>query len=891
MDLIEANMDTKQTRDKPQMKIDYIKIRNRLKHNIECMSIEEFIHRVGERYTAYGIALLDGNGGKEENFVKQRLLALDFDEKPSYETFISICNKYNLRYTFAYRTLSWQKTDPRFRAVFVLDEWVTDSRIAKAITIMLLKMFTESSGAEADEMCKDLSRMFLGGKGIIDQFPENRISVMDVVYAFHDYYRAAKKTNYSKRLKTVAKEIGVEIVDGELGIYEKDRMPDKVKNMDMIEDGKIVMILPAKENKEQKQHTDKNHYQKNTSDIDDKKIYEISGVDPQSLQSMCPLLKDYVCEKRDLSHAQKFLLMTSLLHIKGGKKIFFDHLPDSRSKWKRDWKYSEELDYLPQKCSKISCPYTAICHATSLYDNAGSKIRSVSCMESYFELEDCVYELKKTLENTVNKTDNALHLIKAQTAIGKTEIYCDLIQRRKDKKFLIALPTCKLQEEVAERLRLKGVDCYQTKSIYTEVTKLGLKDLEEELQEAYDKGYGPRIIKIIRKYKSENYDNLTEEQRQMLDKLTGRKDNNSIFKERCIVTTHSFFLMMDMASIQDYEVIIDEDILMTLFKGVSSMSLSDLKANSKLKKISVHNKELLNQILQMQDKEMKKVKFNKLNVVQLEEMYNQRETIKGSLPKLLESSYVVMDKQHEEIIFMNKINFPLRKLIILSATINAKLYEDMVQSEREIFFQEIHKARYTGKIIQYAAHTMSRSFIKNIGIKETLQKVEEIVSKDLPIISFKMMDVNDIYFGKTEGFDYYKGKDIIVLGTPHNRPTWYMVVGAALGYKVDGGLGNRRVERNNYSFRIMTFADVNMQNLQLACIEAEIEQAIGRARILRKDCTVYVFSNYPCQQAELKQDAYFRLSEEEEEEIENDLEDNIKMTGVTENSSSDIPES
>ena len=86
----------------------------------------------------------------------------------------------------------------------------------------------------------------------------------------------------------------------------------------------------------------------------------------------------------------------------------------------------------------------------------------------------------------------------------------------------------------------------------------------------------------------------------------------------------------------------------------------------------------------------------------------------------------------------------------------------------------------------------------------------------------------------------------------------------------------------------MTFADVNMQNLQLACIEAEIEQAIGRARILRKDCTVYVFSNYPCQQAELKQDAYFRLSEEEEEEIENDLEDNIKMTGVTENSSSDI---
>lgn len=99
--MIKANMDTKQTRYKPDKdSYEFILIRSRLKCNIECMSIEEFIHRVGERYTAYGIALLDGIGGKEENFVQQRLLALDFDEKPSHETFVSICNKYNLKYTF-----------------------------------------------------------------------------------------------------------------------------------------------------------------------------------------------------------------------------------------------------------------------------------------------------------------------------------------------------------------------------------------------------------------------------------------------------------------------------------------------------------------------------------------------------------------------------------------------------------------------------------------------------------------------------------------------------------------------------------------------------------------------------------------------------------------------
>ena len=61
MDMIKANMDTKQTRYKPDKdSYEFIAIRSRLKCNIECMSIEEFIHRVGERYTAYGIALLDG---------------------------------------------------------------------------------------------------------------------------------------------------------------------------------------------------------------------------------------------------------------------------------------------------------------------------------------------------------------------------------------------------------------------------------------------------------------------------------------------------------------------------------------------------------------------------------------------------------------------------------------------------------------------------------------------------------------------------------------------------------------------------------------------------------------------------------------------------------------
>ena len=33
--------------------------------------------------------------------------------------------------------------------------------------------------------------------------------------------------------------------------------------------------------------------------------------------------------------------------------------------------------------------------------------------------------------------------------------------------------------------------------------------------------------------------------------------------------------------------------------------------------------------------------------------------------------------------------------------------------------------------------------------------------------------------------------------------------------------------------------------------ESELEQAVGRARLLWHDCTVYLFSNFPVQQAQI----------------------------------------
>ena len=110
-----------------------------------------------------------------------------------------------------------------------------------------------------------------------------------------------------------------------------------------------------------------------------------------------------------------------------------------------------------------------------------------------------------------------------------------------------------------------------------------------------------------------------------------------------------------------------------------------------------------------------------------------------------------------------------------------------------------------------------------------------------------------------------------MIGTPHNAMVIYKLVGALLEYDVSGRLSTHRVKRNSYSFPIMTYTDADMQNLQLFYIESELEQAIGRARLLRCECTVYVFSNYPCRQAQLNQEAYLQLNNAEEDEAEEEI--------------------
>lgn len=102
--------------------------------------------------------------------------------------------------------------------------------------------------------------------------------------------------------------------------------------------------------------------------------------------------------------------------------------------------------------------------------------------------------------------------------------------------------------------------------------------------------------------------------------------------------------MKELYKMQDYEIIIDEDLLMTLFHFTSSLPLSDIEKLLELPFIDADNREQLERILELDNEETIQVNFTSLSESVLEKLYEQRNEFTGPVPKLFDSTHVIMCK-------------------------------------------------------------------------------------------------------------------------------------------------------------------------------------------------------------------------------------------------------
>lgn len=149
------------------------------------------------------------NGTKNTDWINQQLFALDFDEGTNIEEQLNKCNELKVYPAFGYTSFSYTEEKQKFRLVFVTDEIITDINTRNTLQIILIHTFDKS-----DEVTKDATRLFYGGKFLFtDKF--NTINAQDIINRFYkeEYQAEINELNAKMIGKKVVKPSKIETKD------------------------------------------------------------------------------------------------------------------------------------------------------------------------------------------------------------------------------------------------------------------------------------------------------------------------------------------------------------------------------------------------------------------------------------------------------------------------------------------------------------------------------------------------------------------------------------------------------------------------------------------------------------------------------------------------------
>lgn len=169
---VKCMLDKTQYSNKPQG-IEIAKITNRLEHEQIEIDIKELADHLIHGCTFKPSFL---NGKKESDWVSQQLFALDFDEGTNIESELNRCKELNILPCFGYTSFSHTSEHNKFRLVFCANEVITDYNTAKQLQLTLMDIFNHS-----DEKCKNLSRLYFGGRQLIYSNYDNKIDYKKII--------------------------------------------------------------------------------------------------------------------------------------------------------------------------------------------------------------------------------------------------------------------------------------------------------------------------------------------------------------------------------------------------------------------------------------------------------------------------------------------------------------------------------------------------------------------------------------------------------------------------------------------------------------------------------------------------------------------------------------
>lgn len=436
------------------------------------------------------------------------------------------------------------------------------------------------------------------------------------------------------------------------------------------------------------------------------------------------------------------------------------------------------------------------------------------------------------------------------TAAGKSTSYLKLMSENPSDRFLIAAPTNLLKDEIYEKACRMGINVMKTPSL-EQIKDVMPDDVWDYINRLYKGGQywrvHPYIYEIIKK---ENISCLKEyvEEREKLRTFKGS-----------VITTHRYLLNMDEERLREYDaVIIDEDII---FKSVIS-NQGEITVR-KLKKLS---RKIIDRRLSAKIKKLLKA-VKTQTCIELDGFEWDDENDDSSKPMTFDipafcmaNHFYLRKKSNEEnlkedtIAFLKPVTFKNVKYIMVSATVSEEICYQYF-GEDNVNFYVCKRAEYKGSLYQYPQKSMSRSCLKNNqGIVRRL--IEKFHLDEDNVITFMKENIGNLHFGNTEGSNSLEGKDILVIGTPYHAEFLYKLAAFSMGidFDEDEKMTLQDVIYNGYAFKFTTFENEELRAVHFWMLESELEQAVGRARLLRNDCNVYLFSNFPLSQSKMVED-------------------------------------
>lgn len=182
---VKVSVDNQSYLEKPETLIP--KIKRRTASLWQEIEIEELGNLVGNKGHAMIPAKLE-EGISAKNCMGMQIFALDFDEGITFQEVMEKCKRYHIPISFAYHTYSSSKSEERFRVVFTYSTMIEDSFSAKIILAILHKIFPES-----DSACKNLDRLFLGGKKLIYMDKDAHIALVYLLPALYEVFSKKRK--------------------------------------------------------------------------------------------------------------------------------------------------------------------------------------------------------------------------------------------------------------------------------------------------------------------------------------------------------------------------------------------------------------------------------------------------------------------------------------------------------------------------------------------------------------------------------------------------------------------------------------------------------------------------------------------------------------------------